>query len=190
MESITLIELRTLIREEITLANAPILIKLDVLTDRVDLLTTRVDGLTTRVDGLTDRVDGLTTEVRHLSHAHQRQVAIHTNSLLSRNEALREVPNEDGILPSSRAPHLDFPPSLSHLLVAGNERIPGTAVSNVWNKTKSKNLLAFYGALDGYDSETDNEHSETARILRLKVAKTLGAGQTQLQMASMALADF
>ena len=47
MESISLFDLRTLIREEITLANAPILIKLDVLTDRVDGLTTRVDGLTT-----------------------------------------------------------------------------------------------------------------------------------------------
>ena len=127
-------------------------------------------------------------QLNSISQKVDKMDALQQNSLKTRHEALNEVPNEQGHLPSAQG--LEFPRSLNQLLVAGNERIPVTNEMNDWSKTKSRQLLMFYGATGGYDSETENEYTPTARSSRLRLAKVLGVSSVQLQQAAASLADF
>jgi hypothetical protein len=109
------------------------------------------------------------------------------NSLKTRSEALEIIPNREGTLPDATF----FPATLTlnHLLVAGNERLPVTGEVNSWSKYKSVRLLNFYDAGEGYNSETDNEYSGTARASRLRLAKVLGVSASQIQQCSLSLLD-
>jgi len=144
---------------------------------------TAVEGRLTAVEGRLTAVEGSLTAVEG---GLERMRTLQANSCVSRSEALARVPDVHGELP----PIEMFPPTLNHLLVAGSERLPGTGEVNVWNKAKSRWLLAYYGADEGYDSETDNEHTPTARSMRFRIARVLGVTQAQLQLASLSLSDF
>jgi hypothetical protein len=66
---------------------------------------------------------------------------------------------------------VEFPPTLECLLVAGNENLP-SGVPNTWNKTKSLQLLAFYG--DGEDTDTEDDNNLRSRNRRLRLARKIG----------------
>ena len=114
-----------------------------------------------------------------------RSEAIFQKALNSMHETLALVPNVNGVMPSVEG----YPATLNNLLVAGNERLPVTGISNSWSKKKSMDLLQFYGMNEGYDSKTENVYSTTARSARLKVAKVLGVSSVQLSYAAQCLAD-
>lgn len=81
---------------------------------------------------------------------------------------------------------VEYPPTIAHLIVAGNESLPN-GTKNSWNKEKSAALLQ---SLDpGYHTEddTDGEFSPRSRNRRLKVAKVLGITRAQLNFAQLTL---
>jgi hypothetical protein len=141
------------------------------------LLAEALAPINQRLDGIDQRLDGIETGQKRLA-------VFQMNSLKTRSEPLEILPNQMGQLPTT-----DYPESISHLLVAGNERLPTTGLVNTWNKRKSRALLAFYNASDNYDSETDNEYSDTARSTRLKLCKVLGVTAQQIQQVSLTLLD-
>ena len=159
-----------------------------LLAEMAVLITTSLQPVIQQLGALTNKVDVLEGKVDSIQMKQEQMHALQQNSLKSRQEALIEVPNQQGYLPSVM--NVEFPLSLNHLLVAGNERLPTTNEINSWNKRKSQILLAFYGASEGYESETDNEYSSTARSTRFKLAKVLGISSVQLQQAAASLADF
>ena len=106
-----------------------------------------------------------------------------SNSQVSRNDALCEVPNKLGVLPSSE--HVETPPNLCCLLVAGNEMLPEGATRNSWNKTKSLALLRFYG--DPEETDNEDEYSQRSRNRRLRVATKLGITKAQMNFAQLSL---
>ena len=122
---------------------------------------------------LIDKVDVMGLKVDSLA-------AKNTNGSAGRMDKLVKVPRaSDGSLPPL------FPENLMSLLVAGNESLPDNTKNN-WNAKKSKQLLIFYdGSLSGSDDES--EHSEKARERRLKVARTVGISQVQLNYAQLTL---
>lgn len=132
-------------------------------------------------------MEGLEGNVSDIRQVLNRFQALQKNSCVAHTEHLVALPNKDGQLPDAEG--LEFPPTINHLLVAGTERLPGIGEVNSWSKAKSRRLLEFYDEAEGYDSETDNEFSSTARSMRLRLARTLGVSQSQLQMASMSLLD-
>jgi hypothetical protein len=72
-------------------------------------------------------------------------------------------------------------------LVAGNEVLPDGS-RNTWNRQKSKALLRQYNpGEESGGSDSDNEYSEKSRALRLRLARTLGVTQVQINFALMAL---
>ena len=82
------------------------------------------------------------------------------------------------------APTSEFPPTILELLVAGNETLPN-GTRNGWNKEeKSKALLEEFGE-DAYDTETENEHSEKSR--GVKLAWKIGVTIAQMNFAQMTL---
>jgi hypothetical protein len=109
---------------------------------------------------------------------------IQNNSLLGRDESLKEIPNNDGLLPANAVPPVEFPLTLQSLLVAGNELLPDRTL-NTWNKMKSIKLLRFYG--EDADTDTENEYSPSSRARRLRIAKKIGISQSQLNFAQLAL---
>jgi len=110
-------------------------------------------------------------------------VALQKNSLKSQSERLELVPNQEGGLPEVA----DYPESISHLVAAGNVRLPTTNAPNTWDKRKCANLLAFYNADDAYDCETDDENSDAARDNRVKLCKVLGITAYQIQQVSISI---
>ena len=129
----------------------------------------------------------LTARVGELSQSVRRMESFQRNSLKSGHETLEKIPNREGVFPEENI----FPSTLTlnHLLVAGNELIPVTGEVNTWNKSKSIRLLDFYDAGEGYNSETENEYSPTARTSRLRLAKVLGISSLQIQQCSLSLLD-
>ena len=111
------------------------------------------------------------------------------NSRKGRSDELAEVPNRQGVLPSQSQPPLDYPETLAHLLVAGNEGLSDVLPLARWNKTKSKKLLDFYGVGDNSDSENEDEGQAElngrSRRRRLRVAEQIGVTKAQLNFASM-----
>jgi outer membrane murein-binding lipoprotein Lpp len=174
-------QLLTEIQGMICTAVLPLIQRLDTISQKVDALDEKVDALDEKVNALDGKVDALRTKQEQMD-------VLQRNSLRARHEALIEVPNANGVLP--RAEGVDFPQSLNQLLVAGNERLPVTNEVNDWNKKKSRQLLLFYGATGGYDSETENEYTPTARSARFQLAKVLGVSSVQLQQAAASLAGF
>lgn len=168
-------EIRKMIREEMK-------------EEMGEMITAAITPMLTQLADLTTRVDGLSEEVRVLTNSKRRQSALHKNSLNARNEAFHEVPNENGLLPSTVG--IMTPLTLNHLIFEINETIPTTGEENTWNKAQSINLLRFYDALDENDCDTTddgNEYSPTARVLRFKVARALGVSNVQWQIAQTAL---
>lgn len=136
-------------------------------------------GLRRDVDALRGDMANLRTDVRILA-TKQR------NSTLGVHDQLGVVPFSNGRMP----PRQDYPFSLAHLLVAGNEALPGVpAAAERWNARKSKKLLKMYerdsadvsDASDASDGEgqqgLDNLRE---RRLRIRVAALVGVNQTQL----------
>ena len=156
------------------------------LTERLTAVEESLDEVKERLTAVEGSVDEVKERLTVVEGGLERMRTLQANSCVSRSEALARVPDVHGELP----PIDMFPPTLNHLLVAGSERLPGTGEVNVWNKAKSRWLLAYYGADEGYDSETDNEHTPTARSMRFRIARVLGVTQAQLQIASLSLADF
>jgi hypothetical protein len=94
----------------------------DVMTALDDMRTSLVD----RLDGIDGRLEDIRTEVKILS-------AKQVNSTKGRRESLVVVPKADGQLPIS-----EYPASIEHLIVAGNEALPSGAANN-WNRAKENN---------------------------------------------------
>ena len=141
------------------------------------------ERMNTRFDA---RFDAMETRIDILDNMVRRQSALQSNSTKNRSELLEIVPRLDGENPQIVG--IDYPPTLNHLLVAGNERTP-LGDMNTWSKYKSKALLDFYGADDGYDSESMVENTPTARIRRLKLAKIIGITPQQIQTAYSSFGD-
>jgi hypothetical protein len=79
---------------------------------------------------------------------------------------------------------VDFPASIECLLVAGNEALQ-SGMMNTWNKTKSIELLQFYGEDDGTDNES--EYTSSSRARRIRLAKKIGVTSPQLNFAQLSL---
>jgi len=137
-----------------------------------------------RLNVMDGRLDVMEGRLDRIESGQKRLTAFQLNSLKTRSETLEIVPTQNGQMPT-----VEYPESISHMLVAGNERLPTTNVLNSWNKRKSRALLEFYDATNSYDSETDNEYSETARSCRLKLCKVLGITAQQIQSVSISLLD-
>ena len=123
----------------------------EMKTDMMEILRVSLAPLISRLDGIDTRLDGIDTRLDGIEVNQIRSLALHNNSLKGRTETLCKVPNAHGIMPD-----IPFPPTLSHLIVAGNERLP-LGDKNTWTKSKSIDLLRFYEAEDVYDSETNCE---------------------------------
>jgi hypothetical protein len=156
---------------------------MEILRISLAPLISRLDGIDTRLDGIDTRLDGIDTRLDGIEASQARSLALQKNSLKGRTEALCKVPNAHGIIPD-----IPFPPTISHLVVAGNERLP-LGHRNTWTKSQSIDLLRFYEAEDVYDSETENEYTPTARSSRLKLAKVIGISSMQYQQAVASLCD-
>jgi hypothetical protein len=177
-------EMKTDMMDILRISLAPLISRLDVIDTRLDGIDTRLDGIDTRLDGIDTRLDGIDTRLDGIEASQARSLALQKNSLKGRTEALCKVPNAHGIIPD-----IPFPPTLSHLVVAGNERMP-LGPRNTWTKSQSIDyLLRFYEAEDVYDSETENEYTPTARSSRLKLAKVIGISSMQYQQAVASLCD-
>eukprot|EP01041_Mallomonas_annulata_P015296 gene15296-32398_t len=133
-------------------------------------LTTALAPINATLLILTDKIDRM-EQSQNISEA-KRQ-----NSSKGRSEALTPVPLMSGQFPNG----FEFPPTIAHLLVSGNETLPGGTVKNSWNNTKSTALLKAYGEnSDGENSDT--EDGFTARRRRMKVAKAIGVTTSQINM--------
>ena len=193
MEPNNLLQLREALQPILDAALRPILNALEALDERVAGLDERVAGLDERVAGLNERVAGLDERVADL----QIQLKISDvkatnadakaiNAQIGRSEPLLQVSLIDGrypIIPGSGR-FVEYPATISHLLVAGNEALPDGGLNN-WNKKKSSMLLRAFG--EASDNETDTEDGPTSRRYRLKVAKLLGVTKTQLNFAQITL---
>jgi len=148
-----------------------------LLDEKLLPLYGRLDAVEGRLDAMEGRLDAM--EGR-LTLIEARQI----NSTRSREEPLVKVPFPDGTLP----PDADYPNSLAHLLVAGNEKLPN-GQRNGWDMKKSKYLLKKYnatGALSDSDGGED-EHSQRSRNRRLTLARLLGVTAAQLNFAQLTL---
>ena len=79
----------------------------------------------------------------------------------------------------------EFPRTMAHLLVAGNERVPftlpGPDAAYTWNRVKSRALLTYYG--DTLEDGSDTEDGDTARKHRFLVAERIGISRHTLASA-------
>ena len=197
-QSITLIELNT--------ALAPILVALGVLVEKVTGLEEKVTGLEEKVTGLEEKVTSAEEKVgvlvekvtgleEKVTSAEEKVTGLAVrfvisdakanNAQIGRSETLLRVPLSDGSYPMISADiPVEYPTTISHLLVAGNETLPDGGRNN-WNKYKSLALLAAFG--DASDNDTDREDGPTSRRRRLKVAKHLGVTKTQLNFCQITL---
>jgi uncharacterized coiled-coil protein SlyX len=167
--------------------------KLTGLDERVAGLDERVAGLDERVAGLDEKVQVLDTKLTGLQMHLKISDAKAINAQIGRSEPLLRVSLNDGsypIIPGSRTQEnvigtvVEYPTTISHLLVAGNETLPDGGLNN-WNKKKSSMLLQAFG--EESDNDTDREDGPTSRRRRLKVGKLLGVTKTQLNFAQMTL---
>lgn len=101
-----------------------------------------------------------------------------SNSLKGKNEILDKVPTigPDG---KEKEPNLEYP-TIAMLIVAGNEKIPGTDEKNTWNAKKSLALIKEYEP--GY--ETDEEETVPSARRRIKLAQCLGISPSQINLAA------
>ncbi|GLC62271.1 hypothetical protein PLESTB_001864600 [Pleodorina starrii] len=134
----------------------------------------KLGELNDKVSKLDDKVNDLTVGVKILS-------AKQHNSSVSRADRLVKVPLANGAEPAQ-----DYPESILHLLVAGNETLPNGTVNN-WNKHKSQALLRQYAEDSGDESNTEDEYSSRSRARRLRLARCLGITQAQLNFAQLTL---
>lgn len=136
---------------------------------------------------LTEKVGSLSAKFDSLARSMEAMGAKQTNSALTRDETLVVVPRtRDGAKPTDQG--LAYPHTLSELLVAGNESLPGKSERNTWSRGKSRALLAFYGEdLSDSEDEVDAELGIRARAKRLRVARVLGITQAQLNYAQLTL---
>jgi len=157
--------------------------RMGAIEERIGGLENRMGAVEERIGGLENRMGGLENRMGAVETSISRTAKMQYNSGVGRHEALQKVPNGEGEVPGNDI----FPSTLNHLLVAGNERLPGTGDLNTWTKMKSRRLLHFYGAEEGYDTESENEYTPTARSMRNRVARELGVSQTQINLAVLAL---
>jgi hypothetical protein len=75
----------------------------------------------------------------------------------------------------------EFPPTMAHLLVAGNERLPFGVANPRWSKEKSRELLRYYG--EDFEEGSDTEDGDTARAHRFLVAERIGISRHSLVSA-------
>ena len=132
--------------------------------------------------------DEIQSSIDDLKASHDRSEALRLNSLLAGTDKLSVIPNVAGFKPDAT---IAYPSCLNCLLVSGDNLLPGTDEKNIWNKTKSKKLLAFYGMFDdeNEDSDTEDENTVSSRRLRIKLARVLGVSHAQIQQASRHLND-
>jgi hypothetical protein len=143
--------------------------RFDVIEGRLDVIEGRLDVMDGRFDSIDQQLQVMKTKG--------------LNALVGRDDRLYIVPHEDGRIPTVNG--IDFPETLGHLLVAGNQNLPG-GNENSWNATKSHNLLRFYET--NYDSDDDgNESSFKSREKRLRVAAAIGVTRTQWNLAQLTL---
>lgn len=90
------------------------------------------------------------------------------------------VPTPDGSMPRA-----EFPDTLMHLLVAGNESLDRQN-RNTWSKAKSIALLREYGD-DDEGTDTESETSALARDRRIRLAAMLGISKAQYNLSMLAL---
>lgn len=100
-----------------------------------------------------------------------------SNSLKGKNEPLEKVPIV-GANGKERPVDMEYP-TIAMLIVAGNERIPGTEMTN-WNAKKSLKLIREYDP--GY--ATDEETDVVSAKRRLKLAQCLGVSPSQINLAA------
>jgi hypothetical protein len=150
--------------------------------DVLDSLTSFKTEVNGRLDSLTEELRTVKGELRTVNHKVDTVLARQENATKGREERLVPVPKADGTLPVN-----EFPPTIMHLLVAGNEKLPNNEV-NTWNREKSKQLLVEYGE-DASDSDVDEktEYSSKSRARRLRLAKKIGVTQAQLNLAQLTL---
>ena len=133
----------------------------------------------TALGNMTLTVTALDEKVTALEHIQKIAAAKASNAQIGRSEPLVRVPCRSGDIPD-----VEFPPTICHLLVSGNEQLPDGG-NNTWNIRKSFALLAAFG--DQSDNDTDREDGPTSRRKRLKVAKVLGVTKAQLNFAQLTL---
>ena len=160
-------------------AMAPILTALGGITLAVTTMREEVTTLREEVTTLREEVTTMREEVTTLQHLQDITAAKAANALIGRTEPIVRVPCRDGNIPD-----VEFPPTICHLLVSGNEQLPDGG-NNTWNRLKSSALLAAFG--DDSDNDTDTEDGLTSRRKRLKVAKVLGVTKAQLNFAQLTL---
>jgi len=175
-------QLRTIIREELS----PLEKKVAGIETKVAGIETKVAGIETKVAGIETKVAGIEVELKKIVLEAKIQHAKQLNAAKPRDEILERVP-----LPDSNGEE-KYPRdtgnfeagkkiTLSHLLVAGNEKLP-SGETNVWNANKSLSLIREYDP--GYLTD-DEDAPATSRKRRLKLAQCLGITPTQLNMSSM-----
>eukprot|EP00299_Pterocystis_sp_00344_P015903 c7958_g1_i1.p1 GENE.c7958_g1_i1~~c7958_g1_i1.p1 ORF type:complete len:220 (+),score=29.87 c7958_g1_i1:22-660(+) len=112
------------------------------------------------------------------------RMAKQANSVIARLDTITPVPRSDGTTPA-----VDFPVSLSQLLVGGSETVPDQRSGRAdWSIAKSKALLEAYNEQFS-DAESDSEAKKEikSRRLRLRVARVLGITTSQLNFAQIAM---
>ncbi|KAJ3038750.1 hypothetical protein HDV00_000324 [Rhizophlyctis rosea] len=136
--------------------------------------------VTTSLKPIHDDLNKITASVKVLETSVKVLETKQHNSALGREDEILPVPKADGQMPS-----VAVPKTIMELLVAGNEKLPNGR-ENSWNKSKSAALLREYGEED-YDTETESEITDHARVRRLKVARRLGITRSQLNFAQLTL---
>jgi hypothetical protein len=102
-----------------------------------------------------------------------------SNSLKGKNEPLEKVPIVGANGKERPVDGVEYP-TIAMLIVAGNERIPGTEMTNNWNAKKSLKLIREYDP--GYATDEETEVISAKR--RLKVAQCLGVSPSQINLAA------
>ena len=142
-------------------------------------ILTAITAMGEKVTALDEKFTALDEKVTGLHNLQKIAAAKAINSQIGRSDRLVPVPCRDGEIPN-----VEFPETICHLLVSGNEQLPDGG-NNTWNIRKSFALLAAFG--DQSDNDTDREDGPTSRRKRLKVAKVLGVTKGQLNFAQMTM---
>ena len=144
----------------------------------LDPVLKALSRLQEHVTGLDDKIAALDDKVIGIQRRQDVSDAKAKNAQCGRNDPLVRVPLTNGTFLD------EYPPTISHLLVSGNENLHDGG-RHTWNRHKSAVILAAFREDSGND--TDGEDGATSPRRRLKVAKVLGVTKTQLNFAQLSL---
>ena len=170
------------ITDIIQLALAPILQAIESIKEVIAAVKEDVAAVKQDVAAVKQDVAAVKQDVAAVKHEVKVLAAKQMNSTKGRDDPLERVPFPIGAVVYGEG---DYPTTLAHLSVAGNENLPNNE-KNLWSARKSRNLLLTYGEGSESEGEIDETHP-SARRRRIKLARRLGITTVQLNHASSIL---